>query len=83
MRQIRARDEATYHSLRGLILQIAANPEVDNETKFLKNFGGGRSLPVYADDNWWIVYRVTRDDSEELFSVTSIRESKSPPNVRL
>ena len=83
MRAVRKRDEGEFHSLRGLILQLSANPEIDNETKFLKDFGSGQETPVYVDSDWWIVYRVEYQEGEEIFSVISIWEAAGPPNLRL
>ena len=83
MRQIRERNEEAYHSLRGLIIHLSTNPEIDNRSKVLKDFGSGRSVPVYMDDEWWIVYQVDRSGNEEVFSVLSIWDAKNPPHTRL
>ena len=82
MRQIRERSEEAYHSIRGLIIHLSANPEIDNKSKILKDFGND-SVPVYVDDEWWIVYRVDRSGNEEVFSVLSIWDAKNPPHARL
>ena len=83
MRQIRQQDEDTYHSLRGLIIQLSTSPEIDNETKVLMNFGSDRHTPVYVDDDWWIVYRVEIVEGEEVLSVISIWDAGNPPQSRL
>ena len=81
--RLKSRDVTVYHNLRGLIIQLSANPEIDNETKILKDFGSGRSVPLYVDDEWWIIYRVILEGSEEIFSVISIYDARNPPNTRL
>ena len=55
IRQIRERSEDRYHSLRGLIIQLASDPEIDNKLKVLHDFGSGNATPVYMDEEWWIV----------------------------
>lgn len=70
IRQIRERSEDRYHSLRGLIIQLASDPEIDNKLKVLHDFGSGNATPVYMDEEWWIVYRVNRPRvGEETLSV--------------
>ena len=83
MRRVRLRSENTFHALRGLVIQISANPQIDNRTKVLKDFGSGGATPVYVDDEWWIVYRVDRITGNEVFSVLSIWDAGSPPHIRL
>ncbi len=83
MRQLRVSDEGGFHSLRSLILQLAAMPQIDNDQKVLMDFGTGRSVPVYVGDDWWIVYRVDLSNDEEIFSVISIWPADSPPNTRM
>ena len=84
MRQTRERSEERFHSLRGLILQIAFNPEIDNRSKVLHDFGSGNAVPVYMDEDWWIVYRVNREETgPEVLSVISIWRASSPPHTRL
>jgi hypothetical protein len=59
-------------------------PEIDNETKFLRDFGSGRSVPVYIDDSWWIVYRIDKlENNEEVLSVISIWDAQNPPHTRI
>lgn len=83
MKQLRSSDEEGFHSLRGLIIQLAAMPQIDNERKVLMDFGTGRSVPVYVGDDWWIIYRVDLGSDEEVFSVISIWPADSPPSTRL
>lgn len=83
LRSIRRSNEGVFHSLRGLILQLAVNPEIDNVRKFLINFGSGQATPVYIDEDWWIVYQVAMEDNEEVFSVISIWNAAAPPQTRL
>ena len=49
MGRVRERSEAEFHLLRGLIIQLSATPDVDNESKVLMDFGSGTSVPVYVD----------------------------------
>lgn len=83
MRQVKASSQRDFDSVRGLIVQLAAMPEIDNETKVLVDFGSGRSTPVYKGDDWWIVYRLDREGNEDVFSVLSIWDAKNPPHTRL
>ena len=83
MKAVRERDEQEFHALRGLVLQLSVNPAIDNETKFLKDFGSGQETPVYVDSDWWIVYRMESLEGEEIFSVISIWEAAGPPHLRL
>ncbi len=83
LQQIRVENAEAFHSLRGLIIQLSMNPEIDNEKKILMSFGGGREVPVYVDEDWWIVYRVDRIDGEEVLSVISIWDADNPPYTRL
>ena len=77
---IRDTDEDRFHSVRGLVVQIATNPEIDNVSKVLKDFGSGQSVPVYMDEEWWIVYRVDRVGVEEVLSVVSIWDVRGLPH---
>ncbi len=81
--RLREQSEDAFHALRGLIIQLAAAPEIDNAKKFLKAFGSGQAVPVYADDKWGIVYRVDRVDSADVFVVPMIWDASSSPNLRL
>ncbi len=83
MGDLRTCDETQFHSLRGLILQIAGDPSIDNVTKILTDFGSGTSAPVYMDEDWWIVYRVDREQRDDIMSVISIWSASSPPHLRL
>ena len=83
LRRVRLQNENHYHNIRGLVIQLSVNPEIDNESKILRDFGSGRSTPMYVDDDWWIVYRVTRNDTEEVLEVISIWDARNPPNTRL
>lgn len=83
LRSVRRSSEGAFHSLRGLILQLAVNPEIDNTRKFLRDFGSGQVTPVYMYEDWWIVYRVDVVDDEEVFSVISIWNAMAPPQTRL
>jgi hypothetical protein len=83
LRLVRRSSEDAFHLLRGLILQLAVNPEIDNVRKFLIDFGSGQATPVYMDEDWWIVYQVTLVDNEEVFLVISIWNAAAPPQTRL
>ena len=72
-----------YHDLRGLVIQLSANHEIDNETKVFMDFGSGIPTPVYMDEDWWIVYRVELENDEEIMTVISIWDAGSPPNTML
>ena len=77
------RDEAEYDSLNGLIILLSTDPSVDNETKTYMDFGGGTETPVYVDDDWWIVYRIDNQGSEETLYIVSIWDAARPPHTRL
>ncbi len=83
LRRVRIQDENLYHQIRGLVIQLSINPEIDNESKILRDFGSGRSTPMYIDDDWWIIYRVTREVTGEVLDVISIWDARNPPNTRL
>lgn len=83
LNQIRARSEGDFHALNGIIVQLSAMPEVDNETIVRMDFGSGRSAPVYVDEKWWIVYRVDNYGSEDTLVVISIWDADNPPHTRI
>ncbi|MCH7625623.1 MAG: hypothetical protein IIC83_06840 [Chloroflexi bacterium] len=83
LRRLRDRDEAAFHSLRGLIHVVSSMPEIDNVSKVLMDFGSGRSTPVYVGEDWWFVYRVEREEEEDVFRVLMIWEASNPPHLRL
>lgn len=80
---IRERDELEYDSLRGLVLLLSTDPEIDNETKTLRDFGSGIETPVYVDDDWWIVYRIDNQGDEKTLVIVSIWDATRPPHTRL
>lgn len=81
--RIRKQSEDDFHALNGIIIQLSVMPEVDNETKVYMEFGSGRSAPVYADENWWIVYRVDNYGGEDTLVVISIWDADNPPHTRI
>lgn len=83
--RLRERDDAEYDSLNGLIILLSTDPSIDNETKFLRNSGGGDLVPVYTDEDWIIYYRVVSDSEtgEDALSITSIWDATRPPHTRL
>ena len=83
LERLKARDNEAFHSLQGLVIELSVMPGIDNQTRFLKDFGSGTSTPVYIDDEWWIVYRVDMANGEEVLSIISIWTAASPPNLRL
>ena len=83
LRQIRERSEEDFHALNGIIVQLSVTPEVDNETIVWMDFGGGRSAPVYIDDDWWIVYRADYLNGEPMLVVISIWDADAPPGTRI
>lgn len=83
LNQLRERNEGDFHALNGIIVQLSVMPEVDNETIVYMDFGSGRSVPVYVDENWWIVYRVDNYEFEDTLVVISIWEADNPPHTRI
>lgn len=83
MRRMWEMDEEEYDSLRGLIILLSTDPSIDNETKTLRDFGDGIETPVYADDEWWIVYRTDNQDGKATLTIVSIWDATRLPHTRL
>ena len=83
LNRIRERSEDDFHALNGIIVQLSVMPEVDNEAIVYMDFGSGRSVPVYVDENWWIVYRIDNYKGEDTLVVISIWEADNPPHTRI
>ena len=80
--QIRNRSENEFHKLNGLIVQLSAMPEIDNETKFIYQ-GVSRDVSIYRGEDWLIFYRVHNDNGEEVIVIISIWDADNAPLTRL
>lgn len=69
--------------MNGIIVQLSVMPDVDNETIVYMDFGSGRSVPVYVDENWWIVYRIDNYGGEDTLVIISIWDADNPPHTRI
>lgn len=88
LQRVRERNEDEFHSLRGLINQLAALPEADGETKFIRRSGCPvRVYRVYEGKDWIIYYRISGDDDDESeigwITIISIWSASRPPHTRL
>ena len=81
-RQIRSQSESAFHELNGIIVQLSAMPEIDNETKFIYS-GIARDVSVYRGEDWLIFYRIDKDNSEDVLVVISIWDVNNPPHTML
>ena len=84
LRALRDRDEAEYHALNGIVVQLSAMPDIDNETKFIYQ-GALRDSAVYRGEKWVIFYRVDfiGDGGEEVLVVISIYDADTELHTRL
>lgn len=69
--------------MNGIIVQLSVTPGVDNETIVYMDFGSSRSVPVYIDEDWWIVYRVDYMNGEPVIVIISIWSADNPPHTRI
>lgn len=83
LNRVREQSEDEYHALNGLIVQLSAMPEIDNETRVFTRSASGKPIPVYIGEYWIIYYRVDSQEGDDVLIIISIWESDNPPHTRL
>lgn len=72
-----------YHDIRGLVVLISQNPDVDGKVKILVSVPPV-FLPCYVGPEWWILYELRWVSEEEslLIVLKMGKPSESAPNWR-